>query len=321
MSSWTEGWPTVCVFGAGAVGCYYGARLAEAGAPVTLLARAPHADAIRARGLLFESAGVTRRIDLSATTDPDSVRDADLILVCVKTRDTAEAARAVAQRQKPGAIVVSLQNGIDNVERMRAAADIDPLAAVVYVATAMGGPGHLVHSGRGDLVVGEIPGGASSDARRAEAVAQCFERAGVPCPVSPDIRAALWTKLTMNCVYNAMSGLGRAAYGRILAEPASPAVIRELVAECAAVARAEGVQMEPEQALFDAAIRLGHAMSAQWSSTAQDLLAGKPTEIDALNGVVVQRGERHGIATPTNRALHLLVKLLEGAQPTAQGAG
>lgn len=314
MSSWTEDWPRVCVFGAGAVGCFYGARLAEAGAPVTLVARPAHVRAINAEGLLFESAGTRRRVPLRASTDPEALREADLVLVCVKTRDTAEAARTIAQHLKPGAIVVSLQNGIDNVERMRAAAGLDPLAAVVYVATSMGGPGHLVHSGRGDLVIGEIPGHAAPEDLRAGAVARCFERAGVPCPVSEDVRSALWTKLTMNCVYNAMSGLGRAAYGRILAESGSHGVIRDLVAECAAVARAEGIKLEPEPVLFEAAVRLGEAMAAQYSSTAQDLLAGKPTEIDALNGVIVTRAAEHGIPVPLNRVLHLLVRLLEGAQ-------
>lgn len=310
-------WPRVVVFGAGAVGCFYGAKLAEAGAPVTLVARAAHVDAIRAAGLLFESGGERRRIAIDATTDPDVLREADLALFCVKTRDTEEGARIVAPRLRPGAIVASLQNGVDNVERMRAAAGLDPLAAVVYVATAMGGPGHLVHSGRGDLVLGEVAGGAGSDPGRAERVAAWFERAGVPCPVSADVRAALWTKLAMNCVYNAISGLARARYGRILGEPLARETMRDLVAECVAVARADGVDLGDEAALFASAVRLGEAMSGQFSSTAQDLMAGKPTEIDALNGHVVRRGAALGVPAPVNRTMVALVRLLESAPAEA----
>lgn len=309
------GWPRVVVFGAGAVGCFFGARLAQAGAPVTLVARPAHVDAIRARGLAFESAGQIRHIAVAASAGPEPLRDADLVLFCVKTRDTESGARIVAPLLGPGAIVVSLQNGVDNAERLRAAG-IDALAACVYVACSMEGPGRLRHSGRGDLVLGEIPrpvGDALPDAHRAARVAAWFERAGVPCPVSGDVRTALWTKLAMNCVFNAASALGRANYARMLADPAMLDVIRDLLAECAAVAQADGIPLDDADALFQAAMRLGDAMPAQTSSTAQDIAAGRPTEIDSLNGHVARRGAALGVPTPVNRAMHALVRLLEDA--------
>ena len=315
------GWPTIAVYGAGAVGCYFGARLAEAGAPVTLIGRPAHVNAIRAGGLLFESGGEQRRIATSADTGIEPVRKADIVLFCVKTRDTQSGARELVPLLKPGAIVVSLQNGVDNVPRMREAG-LDAIGAVVYVAASMAGPGHLLHAGRGDLVVGEYgtppgagkrvaQGGKASPSVRAAAVADLFERAGVGCRLVGDVRADLWTKLVMNCVFNAMSALGRSRYGPLVERADTRAVARDLVEECVAVARAEGVPIDEADTLYDAAIKLGHAMAPATSSTEQDIAIGRPTEIDSLNGYVAARGEALGVPTPVNRALAALVRVRE----------
>lgn len=311
-------WPRIAVFGAGAVGCYFGARLAQAGAPVTLIARPSHVEAIARDGLQLESAGSTTAIPIGASATPEPVRDADLILFCVKSRDTDEGARTVAALKRPDALVLSLQNGVDNVARMRASAGLDALAAVVYVACSMAGPGHVRHAGRGDLVLGSVAdstGGPFStpiDAARVAQVAACFERAGVPCPVSADVRADLWVKLVMNCVFNPISALGRARYARLVGDEATRALMRDVIAECVAVAAADGVRLAGTDALLRDTLALGHAMAQATSSTAQDLAAGRPTEIDSLNGYVARRGEALGVPTPVNRALRTLVRLAEG---------
>ncbi len=306
------GWPDVAVFGAGAVGCFFGARLAEAGAPVTLIGRAGHVEAIRRDGLLFDSPGAARRVCVAADTGPAAVARAAVVLVCVKTRDTGEAAAILAPLLRPDAVVVSLQNGVDNVPRLREAG-IDALGAVVYVATSMPAPGHLLHAGRGDLVIGEH-GAAGADASpRARRIAGLFERAGVPCRADADIRGELWRKLVLNCAFNAISALGRSRYGPMLDDPAVVALMREAIGECAAVAAAEGVAIGDAATLHAAALRLGEAMRDASSSTAQDLAAGRRTEIDALNGHVARRGAALGIDTPVNRALATLVRLRERA--------
>lgn len=314
-------WPRTVVFGAGAVGCYFGAKLAEAGAPVTLIGRAAHMDAVRRDGLLFDSGGVQHRVRIDTDTRPEAVRGADVVLFCVKARDTEAAARQIVPLLRPGATVVSLQNGVDNVERMRGAG-IDALGAVVYVAAAMTGLGHLRHSGRGDLVVGEYgrrpeereaQASAAAPSARALAIARLFERAGVPCRVEADVRAALWDKLVMNCAYNAISALGRARYGAIIDDADVRALMRETIDECVAVAHADGVPLADADAQYDAAMRLGEAMRGASSSMEQDLSNGRLTEIDSLNGYVVRRGAALGVATPTNRMLTTLVRLLERA--------
>lgn len=313
----------MAVFGAGAVGCHFGAKLALAGAPVVLVGRVAHVDAIRERGLWWDSGGTRTTVRLAADTSADAVGDAELVLLCVKSADTATAARTLRPRLRAGAVVVSMQNGVDNVARARAAAPgLDALAAVVYVGASMGGPGHVVHAGRGDLVIGDVPVDASPDragpaaavgphADRAQRVAAVFHRAGVACRVVADVRAELWTKLVMNAAFNAISALARARYGPIVEDPGCAATMRALIDECVAVARADGVALGEAAALHASALALGHAMAGATSSTEQDLARGRVTEIDALNGYVVARGDALGVAVPVNRALHAMVRLLE----------
>jgi 2-dehydropantoate 2-reductase len=300
-------WPRIAVLGAGAVGCYFGGMLARAGAPVTLIGRAAHVEALGREGLWLESLHFQERVPVAASVAVEAARDAALVLFCVKTLDTEEAARSLAPHRAPGAIVLSMQNGVDNDARIRGAAGIEALPTVVYVAAAMAGPGRVKHTGRGDLILGD-PGGA----RRGELdrVSALFARAGVPCPVSDNIEAELWSKMAMNCAYNAVSALGRSKYGRIAADPRARELLRLAVEETTAVARASGVRFADVD-LVEAAFRLGEVMSEATSSTAQDILRGKRTEIDSLNGYVVRRGAELGVPTPVNRALHALVKLLE----------
>ncbi len=304
----------IAVFGAGAVGCFYGARLAQAGAQVTLIARPAHVEAIARDGLAFESGGKTVQVRIDASATPDPLRDADLILLCVKTLDTEVAAREIASLARPDAIVVSMQNGVDNVERIAAASGIDALAAVVYVAASMPAAGHLRHAGRGDLILGEYgpaPAGVVRLANRARLVADLFEHAGVACPVSDDVRGALWGKLVVNCAYNPLSALGEVRYGVMVGDEATRGLMRAVVAECHAVASADGVRLAPLEALYRDVIAVGHAMAPATSSTQQDLARGKLTEIDSLNGYVVRRGQALGMATPVNDTLQALVHLRE----------
>jgi len=172
---------------------------------------------------------------------------------------------------------------------------------VVYVATAMAGPGHVRHFGRGELVVGPSPASAR--------LAQALGQAGIPTEVSDNVRGALWAKLVINCAYNALSAIVQQPYGWLMAQDGASAVIDDLVAECLAVARADGVQLP--DGIRAAVQDIARTMAGQRSSTAQDLARGRPTEIAHLNGYVVQRGTALGLPTPVNRALLVLVRMLE----------
>jgi len=298
-------WPRVAVVGAGAVGCYFGGMLARAGAPVTLVGRRIHVEAIARDGLFIESARFQESIPVAASTQPEAVRGAELVLFCVKTVDSEEAARSIAPHLAPGALVVSLQNGVENVERIRSAAGIEALPAVVYIAAAMSAPGRVKHNARGDLVMGDAA--RNEDVRR---VAAWFEAAGVPCRVTDDISAELWLKLIMNCAGNAITALGRASYGQVARNAEAREVVRRTAEEAIAVARAAGIRL-PDGDLVGAGLKLAEQLGAATSSTAQDLARGKRTEIDALNGTIVRRGAELGVATPVNHTLYTLIKLVE----------
>lgn len=309
-------WPSVAVLGAGAVGSYFGGMLARAGAPVTLIGRAAHVDAIRREGLCVESAGLRERIQAAASTETRAASTSDVVLLCVKAPDTEDAARRLAPHLASGTIVVSLQNGVDNVARIRAVTGIDAIPAVVYVAVEVTVPGHIRHMGRGDIIVGDLPNAGPADEarrRRLALVFDLFERAHVPCRVSDDIESDLWTKLIMNCTYNPISALTRMRYGRLVQDPGARGIMREVVEEIVAVAHAAGVRLGNPAVLADAVYRLADTMPGAISSTAQDLARGRRTEIDALNGYVTRRGAELGVATPVNGTLHALVKLLESA--------
>jgi 2-dehydropantoate 2-reductase len=212
-----------------------------------------------------------------------------------------------------GTIVVSLQNGVDNVERIRAAAGIDALPAVVYVAAAMPEPGHLKHSGRGDLVVGEFAGrraDAEGQPARTEQIAALFAQADVPCKISTDILADMWLKFITNCGANAISAIAQATYGEIAQYGASRDLMSRVVEECIAVGRAAGVHT-PGPGFTEKWLTALGKLSDAFSSTAQDLARGKRTEIESLNGYIVRRGAELGVPTPSNFALYAMVKLLE----------
>jgi 2-dehydropantoate 2-reductase len=300
----------IAVAGAGAVGCYFGGMLARAGAAVKLIGRAEHVEAINANGLFLDGLKVQETIPVAASTEIAAAREADLVLFCVKTPDTESAAKELAAQLAPGAAVVSLQNGVDNAERIHAATGMPAIPAVVYIGVSMAGPGRVKHSGRGDLILGQATGRPQEqDVAR---IARLFESAGVPCRVSANIQVDLWTKLLMNCAYNAISALGEAKYGHLARNPWTRRVLTQTIDEVVAVANAAGIGLDGAAMLKDA-LQLAGPMDQAVSSTAQDILRGKRTEIDALNGYVVRRGQELGVATPVNETLHALIKLREEA--------
>lgn len=293
----------IAIMGAGAVGCFHGARLALAGEEVVLIGRPALVAAVRDRGLRLDSGGRTVTVQVPATDDPAAVAGADLVLVCVKSGDTETAGRAIAPHVAPGAVVMSLQNGIGNAERLSAVLGRPVIPAAVYVAARMIGPGHVEHLGRGDMMIGDSPASAAIAAR--------MGRAGIPAEVSADTVRAQWSKLVMNCALNAISALTRQPYGPIMDAPGAHPLLRGLVDECLAVARAEGVDLPAS--IWDDVVRLCAAMPGQYSSTAQDMMRGRPTEITHLNGEIVRRGQAAGIPVPLNAMLVLLVGLAETA--------
>jgi len=323
----TVSFDRITVMGAGAVGCYFGAMLARAGAQVTLIGRKAHIEAIVQNGLLLDSLGHRQRIRFAAaTTEPAAAHESALVLFCVKSADTEPAARTLAPHLRTNAVVLDLQNGVDNLERMRLHIGNVIVPAVVYVAAEMTGPGVLRHSGRGDLVIG-VPGAStpSGDHETASAVAAPVAArldsalvaklasyligAGIPTQISNDVIGELWTKLVINCAYNALSALGRSRYGPMTAVPSVRLVMVDVVTEILALARAKNVKLRDD--LLEMTLAFANVMPEATSSTAQDLARGRATEIDHLNGYVARECDALGLPAPVNRTLYAAVKLLE----------
>ncbi|WP_250453481.1 2-dehydropantoate 2-reductase [Caballeronia sp. ATUFL_M2_KS44] len=291
----------IAVMGAGAVGCYYGGMLARAGHDVVLIARPQHVEAIQRDGLRLDTKTFDEHVRLGASTEASAAKDADVVLFCVKSTDTDSAALALEPYLNERTLVLSLQNGVENAERLRELLPQQVAAAVVYVAAEMAGPGHIRHHGRGELVI--------EPSSMSEEVARTLVAASVPTEISDNVRGALWAKLVLNCAYNALSAITQTPYGRLVQGEGVTRAMRDVVDECLAVAKADGVTIPGD---VDAAVRgIAETMPNQYSSTAQDMARGKHSEIDHLNGLIVRRGEALGIPTPANRMLHVLVKLLE----------
>jgi 2-dehydropantoate 2-reductase len=180
---------------------------------------------------------------------------------------------------------------------------------VVYVSAEIPAPGVVRHNGRGDLVVGAVAGSAGADIA---ALAAALVEAEIPVRISGNIVGELWAKLLLNCAYNAVSALGRARYGPMMAMPEVRRVVSEAVTEILAVARARGVDIAMDKPV-ETVLAFADAMPGAMSSTAQDLLRGRTTEIEHLNGTIVREADARGIPVPVNRTLYALVRLAERA--------
>ena len=301
----------VAVIGAGAVGCYYGGLLLRAGHDVTFIGRQTHVDAINAHGLLLDTKSFKGHLPAKAATDATALASPDLVLFCVKSADTEEAGRSLAGRLRPETSILSLQNGVDNPQRLFGVTGHPVIPAVVYVGSEMAGPGHVRHHGGGDLAIGASPA--------SKALAQTLDAAGIRTTIADDIETTLWSKLVINCAFNALSAVAGISYGPMLEVEGTRDVVASAVREAVTVARASGVSMPDD--LLERILKIPAAMPNQMSSTAQDLARGKPSEIDFLNGYVVRKGAELGIPTPTNHALQVMVKLAERRSEISGGRG
>ena len=304
----TREWPRIAVVGAGAVGGYFGGMFARAGAPTVFIGRKHFADAVNSNGLVLDKLHGQERITVRAKVEMSAVEDCSLILFCVKANDTSATAKEMAPFVRSGATLVCLQNGVDNADKIRAAAaNTIVVPAVVYVAVSVPESGRVKHLARGDLIIGSSSGSATE-------LANVFIRAGIPCRISDNIEGELWLKLLRNCALNAISALGHVRYGQIVQSDDAKKLMEQIVDEVLAVARAAGVVLagvHNRQSGMAAAMELAMQMADAFSSTAQDLNRGRPTEIDALNGYISRRAAQLGIPVPVNHTLFTLVKLAE----------
>ena len=303
----------IAVVGAGAVGSFFGAMLARAGHRVTLIGRPAHVKAIESHGLQLDLAHAdgVQIVRLHASTDFAALRTADLVLFCVKSTDTVAVAHSMAAHVAPDAIIMSLQNGVENVALIASALANPVIPTVVYVATEITAPGCVKHHGRGELLIGSMQACRLDNAPEVfSRIADLFASAQVPVRISQNVMADLWSKLLINCVFNAISGLTQTSYGQLAGVDGIQTTQSALVHEVLAVALADGIALD-EATAMQAVAHISNTMAGQKSSTAQDMARHKISEIDHLNGFVLRRGQALGVPTPVNQAMVALVKLVE----------
>jgi 2-dehydropantoate 2-reductase len=313
----------IAVFGAGGIGGYFGGRLASAGADVHLIARGPHLRALRADGLRVRSVRGDSATVVHATDDPADVGACDCVLFCVKAYDTQEAAEQLAPLLHEETAVVSLQNGVDNEEKIAAAIGANHvLGGVAYVFASVVEPGVIRHTGgAGGFTFGELDGSQSE--RGARLCDLCGE-AGIPAELVADIRARLWQKFAFICAQGGVTASARVALGQIRETPETWHLFVRIVDEVVALAAAEGVSLAPEVA----AAPLAWARSLEptvLSSLHDDLVHGRRMELEALHGFVVRRSGEHGLQAPISEMIYALLKPHalhnDAAQPEATAPG
>jgi 2-dehydropantoate 2-reductase len=302
----------IVVLGAGAVGCYFGGLLARAGNKVHLIARDRHVKAIKKNGLFMDCQSFQEYVAIDASSSMEEIADADLILVCVKSPDTKNVLEEIKNLIKPETLIVSLQNGVDNAERISQVVSNKVFPAVVYVATGMSGDGQVKHFGRGELIIGNSKYDESTS-QELHQICNLFLSADIPCLISDNIYRELWLKFLVNCSYNGISAIGQISYGEMVQQDNIKNLIDDLTAEFLLVANKENISISVDEAQTVNA-NIAKTMASQKSSTAQDLVRQKPTEIDYLNGLIIQKATQHGLDVPSHKAIYALVKMLENQQ-------
>jgi 2-dehydropantoate 2-reductase len=314
----------VTVFGAGAIGGYLAARLAAAGHDVSVVGRGPHLRAIRERGLVLDDRGETRTVRLRATDRAEELGPQELVVIAVKAHAMTGAAPAIASLLGPDTVLLPAQNGIPwwfpyragpPLEGQRIVA-VDPdgslarrldparvIGCVVYLAASVPEPGSVRRFGGNLLILGEPDGAVSPRLRR---LAELLGAAGLEIATTERIRDAVWMKLWGNVAFNPLSVLTGAKMERMAADPGVLAVLRAAMLECQAVAERVGARFDRGvEARIAEARRIGDFKT----SMLQDFEAGRPVEIDALVGAVIELGRRVGVATPLLDAIDALTRM------------
>ena len=304
----------IVIIGAGAMGGLFAARLAAAGEDVSVVdVWAEHVETIRTQGLILETGeGEVRTKPVAVTRVEDlTTGGADLVIVFVKSGMTAAAARSAQTILGPVGRVLTLQNGLGNAEMI---AEVFGADRVLAGTTAQGatliGPGRIRHGGRGDTHIGRLTGPVDDFCREA---AMILSRAGIPAIAEDAVQSLIWGKLVINVGINALTALLRFTNGQLNDHAETRELVKLAVAEAVQVAAASDVRLPYDNAV-EKVLAVAAATATNRSSMLQDILRGRATEIDAINGALVREGVRLGVPTPVNATLTLLIKALEKQQ-------
>jgi len=299
----------IAIMGTGALGGFFGVRLAAAGLDTTFIARGKTLAALKSHGLRLESPtlGAIAANPVKATDDPSTVGPVDLVIFTVKAYQIEAAATAMRPMIGRDTAVVPLLNGLEIVERIAAVVgEAAVLGGMSYVAAAMPEPGLIRHFGNDGFTFGEPKGGLSP---RVERIAATMAKAGIPATATPDIQREIWTKALMFCGNGGLLALTRSTFGGVRSDPDTRRVFEGVVREVQAVARAKGIALAPDVIANTLRVLDGFPPEGT-SSMLRDVVAGRPLEIETVNGAVVRHARALGIPVSYNETVYAGLKLL-----------
>ncbi|MBI4400935.1 MAG: 2-dehydropantoate 2-reductase [Nitrospirae bacterium] len=305
----------VMMVGAGSVGGFFGAHLARKNPNVSFLLRPRTLKAVREYGLMIRSASGHFTVRPMAASDPKDLPTPDLIILSVKAYDVDEVLTQIEPVMTDRTVLLTLQNGVDTEDRILARFHRDcVVGGVAFIYSKIVEPGVIEHYKSGSVAVGELMGHKSP---RVLQIADLFTRAGLSCQVVGDIRRSKWEKMCWNCVFNPLTVLINDRVAKALDHPEMLRVIHQIVGEVAAVAAGMKVPLEADMA--DKVLRWSQEIRDIHTSMYDDWKAGRPTEIDYLNGYIVKQGQELGIPTPLNEALTAVVKVITERERSGPG--
>ncbi|MFQ6016348.1 MAG: 2-dehydropantoate 2-reductase [Anaerolineae bacterium] len=308
----------IAIMGTGGVGGYYGGLLAKAGEDVTFIARGEHLRAIRERGLQVKSIHGDFTISPArATDDPAEVGPVELVLFCVKTYHTDEAGPAIVPMVGEDTTVLSLQNGIDNQEKLaRFVEEKAVLGGATWIESAISEPGVIRQGSQfRRIAFGELDGSVTP---RAERILETLQKTGADVTLSTEIMKVLWTKFLFICGISGITSVTRSPVADVLNCPETRELFIEAMREIENLARVKGIQLD-EDAVEKSLALIEGAPPTLKSSMQRDLERGSRLELEALNGTVVRLGQELGVPTPVNRCIYACLKLHDDKARVASG--
>jgi len=297
------------IAGAGAVGCHYGSMLQQAGYDVLLLGRGEHLAALQNDGLVHESDGVPKHLTVKATNSVADIGVCDVVMICCKMIGLSAMLEELQGVVGKGALLVSLQNGVEAPDYVSSAFPYHAIAAgTAFIGARIENPGHVIHSAAGGIRLAQWQNGEGEVYFKP--LVQALEAAGVPIRVEDDVRLMLWRKLLWNIGFNAITAITGRHARDVAAVPETLSIIRAAMQEAVAVANAEGVALTDEDITkhIGVTLKMGPVKTSMW----QDIETGRLTEVDYINGYVINRADELSLQAPTNRMLTALLHAIEG---------
>lgn len=305
----------VMIVGAGSVGGFFGAHLAKVHPNVSFLLRPRTLAAVKARGLTIRSAGGSFTVHPPAASDPRELPAPDLVILSIKAYDLDEVMAQLEPVIMEKTVLLTLQNGVDTEDRLIARLKRDcVVGGVAFIYSKIAEPGVIEHYKKGAVAIGELMG---HESERLLQIRDLFTEAGIPCQLSKDVRRSKWEKMCWNCVFNPLTVLVNDRVAKALDHPELLRVIYQIVQEVMAVSAALKVPLAPDMA--DRVVKWSQELRDIHTSMYDDWKAGRPTEIDYLNGYIVQKARELGIPTPVNEALTAMIKVVTGKDRTGPG--